>query len=345
VRSAALLLVATALLASCEGRLSAPVLLEPPPPPPVIVDAGDPADAGPTAARDAGPTDAGDASAPDAGFGIPVFVNSWGGRGTAPGLFIEPSSVELDGNGVVIVAGHENRVQRFLYDGSPVEIWGEAGTGDGQFNHPHGLAVDHDRGLVYVGDQENHRLQVFDLDGAFIRQWGDALFAHIHDVGIDRETGDVFVGDLDLDILRKFSSTGELLGQYGGTGIGPGQFNGVWGMSTDSDRNLYVSDTHNDRVQKLAVTGAPLDVWTDWDGISFLKPTGVFVDSDDVVYVCDSLAEMVYVFDTDGNPLERWDLAEIYGERSEPEDIVISADGHDIFIGEVAGHRVLHLAR
>jgi DNA-binding beta-propeller fold protein YncE len=295
------------------------------------------------AGGDAGSDDASDAGAN--GDDLPVFVNWWGGFGTDPGEFIEPSSVDIDENGVVIVAGHENRVQRFTRDGEPLEIWGVAGAGDGQFNHPHGLAVDDDRDLVYVGDQENHRLQVFTLTGEFVRQWGDAQFAHIHDIGIDHTTGDVLVGDYELDTLRKFSSSGELLAEYGGSGAGPSEFNGVWGIDADSNRNIYIADTHNQRVKKLSPIAAVDDIWTGFDGTTFQKPTGVFVDVNDTVYVCDSLAQMVYLFDVDGAPLDRWDLAAIYGELSEPEDIVVTADGRDIYIGEVANHRVLHLMR
>jgi DNA-binding beta-propeller fold protein YncE len=329
-------------------------------------DASDePADAG---TRDAGDVDGGTADDDDAGFvddagtpdgdggvadvdaglpPVPVFQGSWGGFGTEPGQFVEPSSVELDVDGqVVLVAGHENRVQRFTPDGELIDIFGVAGGGDGEFNHPHGLAVDHARDdLIYVGDQENHRLQVFTRDGVFVRQWGDAQFSHIHDIGIDRVTGDVFVGDYEIDIVRKFSSSGELLLELGGSGSEPGQFSGVWGISTDSARNVYVADTFNQRVQKLDVSGAFLAQWLGFGEEAFNKPTGVFVDGNDVVYVCDSLAQVIFLFDVDGAPLQRWDLAEIYGEQSEPEDIVIDASGRDVYVVEVLGHRVLHLVR
>ena len=56
-----------------------------------------------------------------------------------------------------------------------------------------------------------------------------------------------------------------------------------------------------------------------------------------------SLAETVVLFDTEGRFLTKWDLAQIYGTRSEPEDIVIDAEGKHIYIAEVFGHRVLHL--
>ncbi len=274
----------------------------------------------------------------------PMLVGFWGGRGTQPGQFIEPSSVELDSLGQVIVAGHENRIQRFTREGVLIDIFGVAGVDDGEFNHPHGLAVDRDRGdLLYVGDQENHRLQVFTPKGGFLRQWGDIKFQHIHDVGIDRASGDIFVGDLELHTVRKFSATGLLLGEFGGFGSSPGKFNEVWGISTDSDGFVYVADTKNKRIQKLTSDGEYVKEWSTYGGKEFIKPTGVYVDKDDTIYVCDSLSQVVALFDTEGTLLDVWDLQEIYGSRSEPEDIVIDRAGEHIYIAEVFEHRVLHL--
>ena len=297
-------------------------------------------DAGVTFGVDAGRA-RGDGAEPQPG---PVFVGFWGGLGREPGLFIEPSSVELDSDGFVYVAGHEDRFQKFTGDGELVAIFGAPGAGDGEFNHPHGLAVDRRRGdLVYVGDQENHRLQVFGTDGAFIRQWGDAGFTHIHDVGIDPDTGEIFVGDYELHTVRKFSPMGELLATWGELGRGPGQFNGVWGVSTDSLGFVYVADTNNRRIQKFARDGTFVAEWSGFGGTRFAKPTGVFVDARDIVYVCDSLNAEVLTFATDGAELERWDLNSIIGFESEPEDIVIDATGTHIYVAEVRLHRVLHL--
>lgn len=287
-----------------------------------------------------------DAGSPDACVscpGLPRFVGSWGGRGTEPGQFIEPSSVELDPDGTVIVAGHEDRFQRFTPDGQLIDVIGAPGSGDGQFNHPHGLAVDVARGLLYVGDQENRRLQVFELDGGFVRQWGDAQFQHIHDIGIERETGEIFAGDYALHTLRKFSASGAPLATYGGAGTQPGTFNGVWGVSTDSRGNLYVADTGNRRVQKLDRDGGFLAEWRGFGGQDFIKPTGVYVDGRDTVYVCDSLAQVVAIFHGDGGTREVWNLAQLVGRRTEPEDLVIDAVGRHVYIAETFDHTVLHL--
>jgi len=53
-----------------------------------------------------------------------------------------------------------------------VKQWGRAGTGPGEFRQPHGIAVD-DRGVIYVADRRNARLQRFDLDGKYLGEWDD----------------------------------------------------------------------------------------------------------------------------------------------------------------------------
>ena len=59
---------------------------------------------------------------------------------------------------------------KFTKAGDWVKSWGEPGAGPGQFNTPHAIAVDrNDR--VYVGDRGNRRVQVFDTDGRFLRQF------------------------------------------------------------------------------------------------------------------------------------------------------------------------------
>lgn len=227
-----------------------------------------------------------------------------------------------------------------------MKIWGVSGTADGQFDHPHGLAIDRRRGdLVYVGDQENGRMQVFTSEAAFVRSWTDAQFEHIHDVGIDPVSGDLFVGDYERDVLQRFTSTGSLVAELGGTGSSPGLFAGIWGVSTDSAGNIYVADTGNRRIQKLASDGSFIAEWTSYAGTTFQKPTGVFVDARDVVHVCDSLAERIVLFDPDGGVVETWNMRDVLGEVSEPEDVVIDPTGGNIVVVEVRSHRVHRLRR
>jgi hypothetical protein len=49
---------------------------------------------------------------------------------------------------------------------------GSSGRGNGQFSGPQGICCDN--GAVYVNDENNHRIQVFDKEGKFVRMWGSS---------------------------------------------------------------------------------------------------------------------------------------------------------------------------
>lgn len=71
---------------------------------------------------------------------------------------------------VFISDGYANaRVLEYTMDGRKVREWGEPGTGPGQFHLPHSIVAD-DSGTLYVADRENGRIEVFDLDGRFLRE-------------------------------------------------------------------------------------------------------------------------------------------------------------------------------
>jgi DNA-binding beta-propeller fold protein YncE len=53
-----------------------------------------------------------------------------------------------------------NKVQKFTSNGTFITKWETPGTGDGQFQEPAGIAIN-SKGLVYVTDLGNSRVQVF----------------------------------------------------------------------------------------------------------------------------------------------------------------------------------------
>jgi DNA-binding beta-propeller fold protein YncE len=64
-----------------------------------------------------------------------------------------------------------NQTLKFYSNGTFIETIGLK-AGPGQFHGPHSIAIDSDNDNVYVTDTKNHRVQVFDSNNSFIRQWG-----------------------------------------------------------------------------------------------------------------------------------------------------------------------------
>lgn len=90
------------------------------------------------------------------------------GRGRANGT----SDIAFGPNGRIYISdGYGNsRVLEYNARGQRVRQWGTPGTGPSQFQQPHGIAVD-DRGIVYVADRNNARVQRFDPNGQYLGEW------------------------------------------------------------------------------------------------------------------------------------------------------------------------------
>ena len=88
------------------------------------------------------------------------------------GMYDQPTDVAWDSRGNTYISdGYENsRVAKIDKNGAFVKSWGERGTGPGQFVVPHGLAIDN-KDNIFVADRGNARIQVFDTNGKFIRQF------------------------------------------------------------------------------------------------------------------------------------------------------------------------------
>ena len=74
---------------------------------------------------------------------------------------------------IFVVQGHgigDPRVVRFDKTGKFIRSWGGKGKGPGQFDIAHSIVIDANA-LVYVADRQNRRIQVFDVDGNFIKEW------------------------------------------------------------------------------------------------------------------------------------------------------------------------------
>jgi DNA-binding beta-propeller fold protein YncE len=103
---------------------------------------------------------------------IVMQLGTKGVSGTGHNTFNLPTDIAFAPNGDIYVTdGYgSQRVVRFSRDGDYLTQWGGWGSGPGQFELPHNLAIDA-QGRVYVTDRENQRIEVFDGNGTFLKEW------------------------------------------------------------------------------------------------------------------------------------------------------------------------------
>ena len=84
------------------------------------------------------------------------------------------TDVTFGPNGHLFISdGYGNaRILEYSADGKRVRVWGNAGSGPGEFNIPHGIAFD-GKGVLFVADRGNARIQRFDLEGRYLGEWKD----------------------------------------------------------------------------------------------------------------------------------------------------------------------------
>jgi hypothetical protein len=186
--------------------------------------------------------------------------------GTFAPTSVVVNETRLGGNGDIWVAdGYgESLVHRYRADGAYMAtLTGEEGEA-GRFNCPHGLFVDRRHGSpeLWVADRGNARVQVYDLEGRWLRTVGEGFLSSPSAFALNGSS--VIIGELrarlaivDLDdrLVGYVGQNSEVCGLPGwpnGLGadehpvrnpqLSPGRFNSPHGLATDGNGNVYVAE-------------------------------------------------------------------------------------------------------
>ena len=140
----------------------------------------------------------------------------------------------------------------------PVLCFGKQGSSVGMFNGPWGLAVS-DTDEIGVTDLLNHRVQIFDNSGNYLRSFGrngsnQGEFSFPHGLCFDNN-GNIFVADNDNHRIQIFSGEGKYMGMFGGEGSLDGQLLNPWGLSLDANGNIIVADSGNNLIKIFSTGG------------------------------------------------------------------------------------------
>lgn len=101
-----------------------------------------------------------------------MTLGTKGKAGNTQSSFYMPTDIAFAPTGELVVAdGYGNaRIMRFSAEGKFLGQFGSRGNGPGQFQLPHNLVIDK-QGLIYVSDRENQRVEIFDAQGKYLREW------------------------------------------------------------------------------------------------------------------------------------------------------------------------------
>ena len=140
----------------------------------------------------------------------------------------------------------------------PVLSFGKEGSGEGMFEYPVGVAVS-DGDEIAVADQGNHRVQVFDSNGTFLRSFGRqgknaGEFENPTGIAIDKDRN-ILVSECYNHRVQILSWEGRHLGSFGGQGRLDSQLLNPWGLSLDSTGNIIVADTGNKLIKIFTPDG------------------------------------------------------------------------------------------
>jgi sugar lactone lactonase YvrE len=217
-----------------------------------------------------------------AGTGQRAFSGD-GGPASASAL-VRPLALAVGPAGEIYIA-EGNRIREIKKDGLITTLAGTGTAGNGgdggpsakaQLNTPQGLAVD-SAGNVYIADTLNNRVRRVDLDGTIttVAGTGESGYSGDGKLGLAAKlnlpTGlaigfsdTLFIADTGNNVIRQLGPDG-IIRTVAGTGEAgyrgdPGRaldavLHAPGGLAFDSEGNLYIADTLNQRVRRVDVNG------------------------------------------------------------------------------------------
>ena len=190
-------------------------------------------------------------------------------------IFVDPNSNEAyvaDGYGnrrVAVLDGDTGEFKRYwgAYgnrpDDSDLGRYDPQAPPAQQFRNPVHCAMTSNDGLVYVCDRQGDRIQAFRTDGTFV---DEVIVAQqtlgsgsAWDLAFSRDPGQSYIYLADgtnekVYIIQR--DTLEVLTSFGDGGRQPGLFHGVHSIATDSQGNIFTTETYEGkRVQKFVYKG------------------------------------------------------------------------------------------
>ena len=222
---------------------------------------------------------------------------------------VQPYGVGVDSKGRIYIADGKVRAI-FIYNRETQAVELIKNGVQARMHLLTGLALD-DSDRLFVADSELRHVLVFDKDHKVEASISQGLVLP-GGVAVDNENRFLYVADTGADQIFVFDADppfkfiraiGTRSGKHDLTA--PGDFSQPTNVAVDSDGNLFVTDTWNNRVQVFDAEGKFIRAFGkagDGPGY-FTRPKGIAIDTDGHVWVADSIQDRVQVFTPEGHLL------------------------------------------
>lgn len=215
------------------------------------------------------------------------FQFQFGSRGSEPGQLLFPLGIATSPDGKIYVADSGNhRFQVFEEDGKPVNAVALPAAASDNPPDPTDIVVDPLRERLYITDNDNHRILVYNLTtSSYESVWGSPgqgerqfRFPFLLDIS---PQGYLFVVEPINTRVQVLNPNGKFVGFIGGWGVKPGQLFRPKGVAICADR-IFVTDSYLGSIQVFDMSGGFLGVLAAVDGeaMKFITPTGIAIDSE-----------------------------------------------------------------
>ena len=190
--------------------------------------------------------------------------------GAGTNEFNLPNHIAVDttqSNGWVYVSDSRTHQIRCYANTTLVGTFGSKGSGNGQFDFPAGVYVSPAQ-EVYVVDQNNDRVQVFDLVGSFKRAFSlrtpaDVATTNIYGRAqgiVGDGAGYIYVTDAFQDEIKVFDTQGVYQATFGMPGGWIGQLSTPGSLALGADSRLFVTSVNNNRIEVFRLLAAVVPI-------------------------------------------------------------------------------------
>jgi DNA-binding beta-propeller fold protein YncE len=235
------------------------------------------------------------------------FVFSFGSKGPLNGQFKFPLGIDIGNSGKVYVADSGNH---------RIQILGPTGNYLNQIKlpskiklaDPTDVAANESLNRLYVADNDNHYILVYDLSNMQLLQTLGAPgieereFRYPFQLAFDNHKY-IYITDVVNTRVQVFNPDGQFVTVIGGWGVEKGQFFRPKGVAVDNKNRVYVSDSYMGVIQVFKNNGEFYSAIGDPEKNSvkkFVTPSCLFIDNN-ILYVVEMFADKISVYKIAGD--------------------------------------------